>query len=75
MGNTILQTTVSDDLRGRAVSIYALAFRGGAPIGSLLTGIFVERADVQLALAVNALGLLAVALFARWRLKKSDYLS
>jgi MFS family permease len=68
IGNTILQTTVADALRGRAVSIYALAFRGGAPIGSLITGAMVEHLGVQLALAANGLGLLAVVWVARYRL-------
>lgn len=70
IGNTILQTTVSDELRGRAVSVYALAFRGGAPIGSLLTGAMVERFGVQVALAVNGVGLLAVVWLARRRLRR-----
>ncbi len=68
IGNTILQTSVADTLRGRAVSIYALAFRGGAPIGSLITGTVVEHLDVQIALAINGLGLLAVVWIARYRL-------
>lgn len=68
IGNTILQTTVADTLRGRAVSIYALAFRGGAPIGSLLTGVMVEHFGVQVALSINGLGLLSVVLLARYRL-------
>ncbi len=68
ISNTILQTTVSDAMRGRAVSIYALAFRGGAPMGSLLTGVLVEHCGVQIALAVNGLGLLALVWTARYRL-------
>lgn len=68
IGNTILQTSVSDTLRGRAVSIYALAFRGGAPIGSLITGAMVEHFGVQIALATNGLGLLVVVWLARYRL-------
>lgn len=68
IGNTILQTTVADAVRGRAVSIYALAFRGGAPIGSLITGTMVEHFGVQISLAANGLGLLAVVWLARYRL-------
>ncbi len=68
IGNTILQTTISDELRGRAVSIYALAFRGGAPIGSLITGLVVEHFGVQFALAVNGVGLLVIVWIARYRL-------
>lgn len=36
--NTILQTIVEDDKRGRAMSFYAMAFMGVAPFGSLLAG-------------------------------------
>ncbi len=36
--NTILQTIVDEDKRGRVMSFYALAFMGTMPIGSLLTG-------------------------------------
>lgn len=68
IGNTILQTSVAESVRGRAVSIYALAFRGGAPIGSLITGVMVERLGVQIALALNGVGLLLVVLIARYRL-------
>ncbi len=68
IGNTILQTSVSDTLRGRAMSIYALAFRGGAPIGSLITGVVVEHFGVQIALAINGIGLLIVVWIARYRL-------
>jgi MFS family permease len=33
--NTILQTVVDDDKRGRVMSLYAMAFMGMAPLGSL----------------------------------------
>jgi MFS family permease len=36
--NTILQTIVEDDKRGRVMSFYATAFVGMAPLGSLLAG-------------------------------------
>jgi MFS family permease len=37
-GNTILQTIVDEDKRGRVMSFYTLAFIGAAPVGSLLAG-------------------------------------
>lgn len=37
--NTILQTVVDEEMRGRTMSYYTLALLGLAPIGSLLTGI------------------------------------
>ena len=36
--NTIIQTIVDDDKRGRVMSFYAMAFVGTAPFGSLLAG-------------------------------------
>jgi len=36
--NTLLQTVVDDDKRGRVMSFYAMSFMGMAPIGSLLGG-------------------------------------
>jgi MFS family permease len=36
--NTIIQTIVSEDKRGRVMSYYAMAFVGMAPFGSLLAG-------------------------------------
>jgi MFS family permease len=36
--NTMLQTIVEDNKRGRVMSFYAMSFRGVAPFGSLLAG-------------------------------------
>jgi MFS family permease len=36
--NTVLQTIVDDDKRGRVMSFYTMAFMGMAPFGSLLAG-------------------------------------
>ena len=36
--NTLLQTIVDDDKRGRVMSFYTLAFMGTGPFGNLLVG-------------------------------------
>lgn len=41
--NTILQTLVDEDKRGRVMSFYAMAFVGMAPLGSLLGGVLASR--------------------------------
>jgi MFS family permease len=41
--NTILQTIVQDDMRGRVMSFYSMAFLGMAPFGSLLAGALANR--------------------------------
>lgn len=41
--NTILQTIVDDDMRGRVMSLYVMAFLGTAPFGSLFAGAVADR--------------------------------
>ena len=41
--NTIVQTIVPEDLRGRVMAFYAMSFLGTAPIGSLIAGSVAER--------------------------------
>jgi MFS family permease len=41
--NTVLQTIVDDDKRGRVMSFYAMAFFGTVPLGSLLAGALANR--------------------------------
>ncbi|MBI5207320.1 MAG: MFS transporter [Candidatus Firestonebacteria bacterium] len=40
--NTILQTIVDDDKRGRVMSLYTMAFMGMVPLGSLLAGVLAD---------------------------------
>lgn len=41
--NTILQTIVDEDKRGRVMSLHAMAFMGTAPLGSLAAGALATR--------------------------------
>jgi MFS family permease len=41
--NTVLQTIVDDDKRGRVMSLFTMAFAGAAPFGSLLAGGLASR--------------------------------
>ncbi|HEY2517508.1 MAG TPA: MFS transporter, partial [Polyangiaceae bacterium] len=45
--NTILQTIVEEDKRGRVMSLFAMAFFGTAPLGSLLAGTLASRIGAQ----------------------------
>jgi MFS family permease len=45
--NTILQTIVDEDKRGRVMSFYAMAFFGSAPLGSLFAGSLASRIGAQ----------------------------
>ncbi|HEY2852728.1 MAG TPA: MFS transporter [Gemmatimonadaceae bacterium] len=41
--NTILQTIVDEQMRGRVMSFYTMAFLGTAPLGSLIAGVLADR--------------------------------
>ncbi len=41
--NTVVQTVVDDDKRGRIMSLYTMAFMGMVPIGSLFAGALANR--------------------------------
>ena len=53
--NTIVQTIVEDDKRGRVMSFYTIALLGSAPIGSLLSGLLAARIGVQPTFVVSGL--------------------
>jgi MFS family permease len=50
--NTILQTIVDNDKRGRVMSFYSMAFLGMAPFGSLLSGSLAHQIGVNHTLLV-----------------------
>ncbi len=63
--NTIIQTIVDEDKRGRVMSIYAMSFIGMAPFGSLLITSLAHRIDVSWTLvAAGGCCLLGALLFA-----------
>ncbi len=51
--NTILQTIVEEDKRGRVMSFYATAFQGAAPFGSLIAGAVANRIGAPKTLAIG----------------------
>ena len=64
--NTILQTIVDDDKRGRVMSFYSMAFMGMMPFGSLLAGALASRVGAPRTVILGGLAcLLAAAAFAR----------
>lgn len=53
--NTVLQTIVPDDKRGRVMSLYVLAFMGSAPLGSIGAGYLAEHIGMPRTLQLSAL--------------------
>jgi predicted MFS family arabinose efflux permease len=62
MYSSLVQLTTTDAMRGRVMSIFMLAFRGGMPLGNLLAGFIAQRWSIQTALMVNGCVLAVVAL-------------
>jgi MFS family permease len=58
---SIVQLTVPEALRGRVVSIYMVALRGGGPIGGLVAGALADRFSASSVMAVNGVLLAVVA--------------
>jgi MFS family permease len=52
-GNTILQTIVDEDKRGRVMSFYAMAFQGSAPFGSLIAGVVANHIGAPRTLTIG----------------------
>jgi MFS family permease len=64
--NTLIQTLVDDDKRGRVMSFYTMAFMGTTPFGSLLAGSLADRIGAPRTLLLGGVGCIAAALwFAR----------
>jgi MFS family permease len=64
--NTLIQTLVEDDKRGRVMSFYTMAFMGTTPFGSLLAGALAHRIGTPYTLFLGGAGCIAGALwFAR----------
>jgi MFS family permease len=62
--NTILQTIVDNDKRGRVMSFYMMAFMGTAPIGSLMAGWISEHLGAPLTLVIGGMAcIVGAALF------------
>ncbi|MGD1103598.1 MAG: MFS transporter [Terriglobia bacterium] len=51
--NTLIQTMVPDDLRGRVMSVYSMMFMGMAPFGALLAGAIAHRLGAPLTVAIG----------------------
>jgi predicted MFS family arabinose efflux permease len=52
--NTLLQTRVADEYRGRVMGLYTITFFGFAPFGNLLIGFLGEKIGLGIAMALFA---------------------
>ena len=66
LANTMLQTIVPDDLRGRVMAFYAFVFVGMAPLGAFQAGLLAEHTSAPFAIAVGGVGCVIAILLAAW---------
>jgi hypothetical protein len=67
---SLVQLIAPNELRGRVMSIYLVAFRGGMPLGSLASGYVASISSAPAVLALNGIALLVVSL--RFLLKNQE---
>ena len=60
---SLVQLIAPDEMRGRVMSIYMVAFRGGMPLGSLAGGYFATIIGAPKVIAINGVLLIVVAAY------------
>jgi MFS family permease len=68
MLSSLVQLVAPNEMRGRVMSIYMVAFRGGMPLGSLAAGWIASLTSAPVVLTVNGI---LLSLVAAWFLLKS----
>lgn len=61
--SSLVQMVATDEMRGRVMSIYNIAFRGGMPIGSLVTGALAPAFGVPAVVGAYGIILTGLALY------------
>jgi predicted MFS family arabinose efflux permease len=61
--SSLVQAITTDEMRGRVMSVYNVAFRGGMPFGSLIVGALVKQFTAPVVLATNGLLLCLLGIY------------
>ncbi|MCV3213476.1 MFS transporter [Plectonema radiosum NIES-515] len=62
-GNTVLQTIVDDDKRGRVMSLYTMSFLGTIPFGNLLAGFLANHIGATNTLIIDGIACILGSIF------------
>ena len=63
MISSLVQLITSHEMRGRVMSVYNVAFRGGMPFGNLATGWLIPMFSAPVVIAVNGILLVLLGLY------------
>jgi MFS family permease len=69
--NTLIQTSVPDELRGRVNGVYAFLFIGMAPLGNLQAGLLADHFGAPAAVAIGAVVCALVVIYIILRKRKT----
>lgn len=69
--NTLIQTSVSDEMRGRVMGIWALVFGGMMPVGGLESGLLSQAVGVPWTIAAGALVCVIAGLVMWWAVRRN----
>src|SRR5205085_10422871 len=61
--SSLVQLITTDEMRGRVMSVYNCAFRGGMPLANLFSGWLVPLFTAPVVLTANGVALIGVALY------------
>jgi predicted MFS family arabinose efflux permease len=73
LNTSLVQLSVSDSMRGRVMSVYNVAFRGGMPLGSVISGLLIKQTSAPAIMTGNGVLVVILAayfLVARGKLSK-----
>ena len=63
LNSSLVQIYVTDAMRGRVMSVYNVAFRGGMPIGSVLCGLLIKQTSAPSVMNANGVLVVFLALY------------
>jgi predicted MFS family arabinose efflux permease len=69
--NTFVQTTASDELRGRVMAVYMTVFAGTIPIGALLAGWVTGHLGLTASLALGGTMVMLAGLYQLWAARQT----
>jgi predicted MFS family arabinose efflux permease len=61
--SSLVQLHITDAMRGRVMSVYNVAFRGGMPFGSLFSGFLIKETSAPVTMVANGVLVVALALY------------
>jgi len=63
LNTSLVQSYVDDAMRGRVMSVYNVAFRGGMPFGSLASGLLIKATSGPAVMVINGAAMLVLAFY------------